>query len=233
MNKYDIYWVYFLKDESKNKPKNTLNLKNDFIHRPALILSNLSGNFIKVAKITKHSPRNLNKYPGEYSIKDYTQCGLSVPSTIRFNKQINIPIKYVSKQLGRLTQDNIDTIQELKLESQVYLESIEKHKNLNPDLFENNKLKEDVKDSVKNIVNTFEATVKKDGVKFKVKDIVLVGSNVSYNYTDDSDLDIHIIADSSVVKDTSEQSKKYLGILYNLYKSMFNSDYDITIHGTL
>ncbi len=110
-------------------------------------------------------------------------------------------------------------------------ESIEKHNKLNPDLFENNELKEDVKESVKNIVNTFEEIIKKDGVKFKIKDIVLVGSNVSYNYTDDSDLDIHIIADSSVVKDNSEQSKKYLGILYNLYKSMFNSDYDITIHG--
>lgn len=110
-------------------------------------------------------------------------------------------------------------------------ESIEKHDKLNPELFENNELKGDVKNSVKNIVNTFEEIIKKDGVKFKVKDIVLVGSNVSYNYTDDSDLDIHIIADSSAVKDNSEHSKKYLGILYNLYKSMFNSDYDITIHG--
>lgn len=128
-------------------------------------------------------------------------------------------------------EESTEQLNESETEDDDLQESIEKHNKLNPDLFENNELKEDVKESVKNIVNTFEEIIKKDGVKFKVKDIVLVGSNVSYNYTDDSDLDIHIIADSSVVKDNSEQSKKYLGILYNLYKSMFNSDYDITIHG--
>lgn len=231
MTKYDIYWVYFLKDESTNKPRKTLKLKNDFIHRPALILSDKTNKTIKVAKITKHSPRNSNKYPGEYVIKDYKKCGLFSPSTIRFNKQITLPIKYITKKLGRLTQDNIDAIQNLKLENQVYLESIEKHNKLNPKLFENNKLKEDVNLAVKDIVNTFEEIIKKDGVKFKIKDIVLVGSNVSYNYTDDSDLDIHIIADSNVLKNNGENSKKYLGLLYNMYKSMFNSDYDITIHG--
>ena len=222
MKKYDIYWCdcKYRQDISKSKIRPVLILNVDVV--------------CVVAEITsvKHSGKKV------YELKNWKKLGLTKPSWILFNKQ-TVALPGILKKLGyigTLDDNNIKNIQSNKLleywcGDDDLQESIEKHNKLNPDLFENNELKEDVKESVKNIVNTFEEIIKKDGVKFKVKDIVLVGSNVSYNYTDDSDLDIHIIADSSVVKDNSEQSKKYLGILYNLYKSMFNSDYDITIHG--
>lgn len=203
---------------------------------------------VRLNKIQLINPNkiNKNKYIGTLSnedIEDIKKFKLFewLNEDVDINsKEIQDCIKKIKQKfpnvyIGEFDKDGASILSEEFMKGWEYdmsiQESIEKHDKLNPDLFENNELKEDVKDSVKNIVNTFEEIIKKDGVKFKVKDIVLVGSNVSYNYTDDSDLDIHIIADSSVVKDTSEQSKKYLGILYNLYKSMFNSDYDITIHG--
>lgn len=106
-------------------------------------------------------------------------------------------------------------------------EKIEKHDKLNPLLFENNKLKDDVKEAIIKIANKFIDDLKEDGVKFKMKDIILVGSNVSYNYTEDSDLDIHIIAD----KDSLDCSEEVYNLLYGAYRSLFNKNYDITIKG--
>lgn len=106
-------------------------------------------------------------------------------------------------------------------------EKIEKHDRLNPLLFENNKLKDDVKEAIIKIANKFMDDLKEDGVKFKMKDIILVGSNVSYNYTEDSDLDIHIIAD----KDSLDCSEEVYNLLYGAYRSLFNKNYDITIKG--
>ena len=78
-------------------------------------------------------------------------------------------------------------------------EDIEKHEVLNPLLFdENDELKPEIKEAIEKIVNQFVEDLKTDSVKIEVKDVILVGSNVSYNYTKDSDLDIHIIEYSTL-----------------------------------
>ena len=68
--------------------------------------------------------------------------------------------------------------------------------------------------------------MEEDGVKLAVSDIWLLGSNANYNYTDESDLDIHIIANQSF-----DCRNKHLPIIYNAYKTLFNRKYDITING--
>ena len=50
---------------------------------------------------------------------------------------------------------------------------------------------------------------------------------MSYNYTKDSDLDIHLIADSSALECPKELQDK----LYSAYRTIFNKNYDITIKG--
>ena len=75
-------------------------------------------------------------------------------------------------------------------------EDIEKHDELNPVLFdENNNLKPEIKEKVLEIVDEFLREFEENEVELKVKDIILTGSNASYNYTKDSDLDIHIIVE--------------------------------------
>lgn len=106
-------------------------------------------------------------------------------------------------------------------------EDIEKHDTLNPTLFDGNALKPDVTEAINNIVNTFVDELKEDGVNIAVKDIVLVGSNVSYNYTKDSDVDVHIIADSTKLECPKELTDK----LYGAYRSIFNKNYDINFFG--
>lgn len=106
-------------------------------------------------------------------------------------------------------------------------EDIEKHDTLNPKLFENDELREDVREALKRVVDAFVADLRESDIDLAVKDAVIVGSNVNYNYTKDSDLDLHIIADSS----KSSYPGEVLTLLYSAYRSIFNKNYDITIKG--
>ena len=113
------------------------------------------------------------------------------------------------------------------LKEEVVEEDIEKHEDLNPALFNNDgKLKPEVKDKVTEIVNEFLKDFIDVEVELTVQDIILTGSNASYNYTKDSDLDIHIIADVSNIEDTLNLHK----VIYNAYKSAFNRKFEIELN---
>ena len=58
-------------------------------------------------------------------------------------------------------------------------------------------------------------------------DIVIVGSNASFNYTDTSDLDIHLIVNF----DNIDENKELVNALCQSWKSLFNNAYDITLGG--
>ena len=106
-------------------------------------------------------------------------------------------------------------------------EDIEKHDTLNQKLFDDEELKPVVAKAIMNIANEFVKELGEDGISFTLKDVILLGSNMSYNYTKDSDLDIHLIADSSALECPKELQDK----LYSAYRTIFNKNYDITIKG--
>lgn len=104
-------------------------------------------------------------------------------------------------------------------------EDIEIHDKLNEKIWsEDNSLLPEVKRAIKNIVTVFVDELHEKEIPLVVKDVYIVGSNANYNYTDESDLDIHIIADSS-----EDCNKKHLKKMYELYKNLFNMKYDIKI----
>ena len=107
-------------------------------------------------------------------------------------------------------------------------ESIERHETLNSKLFdENNQLKEDVREALLNVKDEFLKDLSENKIPVRVIDIWLVGSNASFNYTDKSDIDLHIIANlDDVCEDIC-----LLQILYNYVKASFNKRHDISIKG--
>jgi predicted nucleotidyltransferase len=106
-------------------------------------------------------------------------------------------------------------------------EAIEKHESLNSKLFTKDELlKDKVRDKMLEIVDTFLADLKEQDVKIKVDDILFIGSNASYNYTKDSDIDLHIIANTKAVEYPTELG----AALYSAYRSLFNKSLDITIY---
>lgn len=159
----------------------------------------------------------INKFP----IKDFIE--LEGEPLIE-NKHLKIKkISELSQEINENFSKRLHNTQYEGLE-----EDIEKHDTLNPLLFdENDELKPDIKEAIIKIVNQFIEDLSAGGVKFSLKDIILVGSNVSYNYTKDSDLDIHIIVDSESIDCNPEV---YI-LLYGAYRSLFNKNYEINIKG--
>ena len=107
-------------------------------------------------------------------------------------------------------------------------EKVEKHETLNPKLFdEANNLKPEVREKILAIAKEFTDSLAEDNIKINIKDIVIVGSNCSYNYNENSDLDIHIKADTKSL----ECPDNLYPLLYSAYRSIFNKTFDIDFYG--
>ena len=106
----------------------------------------------------------------------------------------------------------------------VLVEKFEKHNTLNPKLWKNDKLIPEVKDKIIEIIEEFLSTIDLD---IKIIDARIVGSQASFNYTAQSDLDIHLITNFELM----DASEEILTVLYNALKTKFNKDYNITIRG--
>lgn len=116
----------------------------------------------------------------------------------------------------------IKLIKEAKL-----TEAYELHDTLNPKLFdlETNKLKPEVQQKLLEIFEEFLKGI--DPLTLSVADVQLVGSNCSFNYNDNSDIDLHLIVnfDLNYIDDEILQS------IYNDKKNKFNDKYDFEIYG--
>ena len=106
-------------------------------------------------------------------------------------------------------------------------EAIEKHNELNQKLFDGNRLKPKVRKKAEEIINEFLKILAEDEVKLTVRDVILTGSNASYNYTKDSDIDLHIIAETKSFEDSAEVYAK----LYRAYGRIFGNKFEISFYG--
>ena len=107
-------------------------------------------------------------------------------------------------------------------------EKIEIHDTLNPSLWENDELKPEVKEKIEEVVDKFVEMLEERDIKIKVNDILILGSNASYNYNKHSDIDVHIISDTDIEKCPYEHLLK----IYDAYRSLFNNKYDVMINGS-
>ena len=98
---------------------------------------------------------------------------------------------------------------------------------LNPFIWKDNILRQEVKDALDNIVVQFVNELETNNIPIEIVDVHIVGSNAAYNYDLTSDLDVHIVADFSNIN----CNEKVLELLYNFFKSYFNNKYNISIHG--
>lgn len=104
------------------------------------------------------------------------------------------------------------------------LEQFEVHTELNSLLWQEYKLRPEVRDRILEIVSEFESCCE---FPMHIVDIHIVGSQASFNYSKHSDLDVHIISNFEL----TSCSKEILQTAYNSLKSRFNSEYDISIKG--
>lgn len=101
---------------------------------------------------------------------------------------------------------------------------------LNPEIWvnyedvENSKIKDDIRKGLLDIANEF---IKFLGFDIFVQDITMTGSLANFNWSEFSDIDLHIIYD---FKESGEQEEMFKE-LFNLKRTIFNSQHDITVKG--
>lgn len=103
-------------------------------------------------------------------------------------------------------------------------ENLEVHKELNQKLFSGDKLKEEVRERALDIVDFF---INELPIHIDVLDIIMVGSNAAYTYSENSDFDLHIVTNFEFL----ESSEEILRALFDSEKSRFKNNYEITIKG--
>lgn len=112
-------------------------------------------------------------------------------------------------------------------EEELIDEKYEEHETLNPQLFNSD---DTLKDEVLNkLMQIVEAYVE-DSEFIGMDDVItahFVGSNASYNYTDKSDIDLHIVVDLAKLSSDPLMAQ----IAANGEKALFNKRYNINING--
>lgn len=103
--------------------------------------------------------------------------------------------------------------------------TLQYHNELNPLLFDGDKLKSDVRRKLLNIADAWREYAKIP--QGAVDKVICVGGNMNYNYTDQSDLDVHLLIDKSKIRIPPEILDDWLWDR----KAMWGKTHNITIHG--
>lgn len=135
-------------------------------------------------------------------------------STELIAKLSDFRAKFYSKKLRELYQADLE-------------EDIEKHDELNQKLFDGESLKPEIKDKAVEVADELIKMLAEGGIDLKLKDLVITGSNASYNYTKNSDIDLHLVAD---LTGTNDPDGLY-PVLFNSVKSAFNKKFNISFYG--
>jgi hypothetical protein len=93
------------------------------------------------------------------------------------------------------------------------------HDTLNPELWDNNKLKPEIRHKLLQVAKHFAEFLKVP--RLNLRDITISGSNAGYGYSDYSDIDLHL-----VVEGANDQTE-----LFTAKKNQYNTTYDITVKG--
>ncbi len=109
-----------------------------------------------------------------------------------------------------------------ELESFKLSDAVAFHKELNPKLWEDEKLDPTVRDQLLLIAEDF---VEYLGISnLKVRDVTISGSNAAYSYTPHSDIDLHVLVDFNELPNNEVYQE-----LFTAKKTLYNDAHDITV----
>lgn len=101
---------------------------------------------------------------------------------------------------------------------------IQVHSTLSPQLWKDDSLLPEIRSQLLKIAKLFYKTLK---IKTPPEDVTLTGSSANFNYTPDSDIDLHILLDFKKINCEVDFTKEY----FLSKKSLWNNEHSITIKG--
>ena len=97
------------------------------------------------------------------------------------------------------------------------------HPELNPAIWDGDVLKSDVKSALLKIADDFKKFIE---IPFSFDDVIITGGQVSYFYTEHSDLDLHLVADFSKIACDREAAE-----LFDTKRHLYKRKYNIQVKG--
>jgi len=110
------------------------------------------------------------------------------------------------------------------------LASFKTQETLNPDVFTNEVMNEDIKKRLAEIADDFVAGIDFD---LQVDDITLTGSLANYNWSKYSDFDLHLLVDFSAIDSDQDMVKQYfqdLKALWNIKHNIFLKGFEVEVY---
>jgi predicted nucleotidyltransferase len=98
------------------------------------------------------------------------------------------------------------------------------HNSLSKKIWIDNKMIPEFREALLKIANAFIVYL---GISIDVEDIIMTGSYANYNYTEFSDIDLHIVIDFSTVNSDADLVEEF----FNAKKSFWNERHDIELKG--
>jgi len=105
------------------------------------------------------------------------------------------------------------------------LQYVKFHDELNPKLWDHDKLRPEVREKFIETVDEFIDFIEID--ELNIDDILFTGSNCGYNYSSLSDCDVHLLIDFSQLDCTEEFAQNF----FDTKKNLWNRIHDIEIEG--
>jgi hypothetical protein len=109
--------------------------------------------------------------------------------------------------------------------SEAIASSLQYHQDLNPSLWSGFDLKNEVREKLIQIGNAWAQWAKIP--EQAIADMILVGGNANFNYTPNSDIDLHLLIDVDVIPNCPEYIDEYL----KDKKQIWSLTHDIKIYG--
>jgi predicted nucleotidyltransferase len=108
-----------------------------------------------------------------------------------------------------------------------FVTGLEYHEDLNPKLWKDYKLLPDVAKKLDEIAANFIAFLKMD--ESKITEVVITGSNCNYNYSSQSDIDLHVIAQFD--PDATNDAGVDVQDSFTAFKTLYNDSHHISVSG--
>lgn len=104
-----------------------------------------------------------------------------------------------------------------------FIKGYDKHQQLNPKLWDGDRLRPEIKDTLLKVATKFEEFI---DLAIPVIDIQITGGQVTYHYTNQSDLDLHLIVDYDQIDCDQEVLE-----LLDTKRLLFKQKHQINIRG--
>jgi hypothetical protein len=99
----------------------------------------------------------------------------------------------------------------------------ELHQNLNPILWQDSELKQPVQIALLRIAKAYWKFL---GIDTRLDDVLVTGSQANYNYSEHSDIDLHLVVDYNDV-----ECDMAVDELFKTKRDLWKAEHDIDIHG--